>query len=106
MTEHDPADLLNTLAGAHNSGELQSLVERHLTKIDVNFELWADQLLDHVKATNPSSAARLERLISRINELADASDYHRAVFDEAAPANCKEAVLALARRIARNELVP
>lgn len=79
-------------------------VERQLTKFDFDFTQWLEQLITTVQQSAPQQAGQLQDLLQAIYHLIHTGDYAKAEFDETAPANSKEVVLALARRVKRGEL--
>jgi len=89
---------------AANEAERQAAIERRLTKFDFDFTFWLEQQVEAVQQAAPQTAQKLRALLGEIYRLVSTGDYSKAEFDEAAPANPKEIVLALARRVRREEL--
>src|SRR3954452_25224786 len=82
----------------------RAAIERLLTKFDFDFTQWLEQAINTIQQAAPQQAGQLQDLLQAVYRLIHTGDYAKAEFDETAPANPKEVVLALARRVQRGEL--
>ena len=93
--------LLDELVRATDEMELKILIERSLTKVDHDFSSWLADRVNELREADTEGASRLAAIWRLIDRLAETGHYRKDQFDEDNPANPKEGLLSLARRVAR-----
>jgi tetratricopeptide (TPR) repeat protein len=95
--------LLEQFLQAPDEMELQAIIEKNLTKLDMDFDDWLENQASLSGEDDSQLAQKFITIRRLIQRMVCLGNYQNAVFDESAPVNAKELLLGLERKVELGE---